>query len=261
MNKLFIFITVNSFLSFLGISFYYLTMVYNNFITTYLLYLIKSSIILLITKYLQRNKEYITNRKEIYKIDSYILFLTTMLIETTTHQFITTFYSFNTTSFIYDFVTFIPISFLFELVYDLMHYWVHRFAHTNKFFYKHLHKIHHSKVTTTCLDTYYQHPIDLILSNSIPFIIAILLLTKLTYLQFCLITIYKTAVEIAGHTGKKTFPTSSFPQYQWLPKGLNIELYTEDHDLHHKQLNCNYAKRLSLWDKIFGTYIPGNVNN
>ena len=253
MNKFLVFIIINSFL---GISLYYLTKIYNNFIILYFLYLFKTLIVLFITKYLQRNKDYITNRKETYSVNSYILFSTSMLIETSTHYFITLFHQFIPTNFVFDFITFIPISFIFELVYDFQHYWIHRFAHSNKTVYKYLHKVHHEKVMTTYLDTYYQHPIDLILSNSIPFVITIILLNRFSYLQFCLITIYKTAVEIAGHTGKKTYPTSSFPQLPWLVKYVNIELYTEDHDLHHRHLNCNYAKRLSIWDKMFGTYYP-----
>ena len=27
-----------------------------------------------------------------------------------------------------------------------------------------------------------------------------------------------------------------------------------DHDLHHSAVRCNYGKRLSLWDKVLGTY-------
>jgi sterol desaturase/sphingolipid hydroxylase (fatty acid hydroxylase superfamily) len=70
-----------------------------------------------------------------------------------------------------------------------------------------------------------------------------------------MLIVYKTSVEIAGHTGKKLYPTSSFPQFPWLVKYFNIELYTEDHDIHHRLLKYNFSKRLSLWDKIFGTYI------
>ncbi len=72
--------------------------------------------------------------------------------------------------------------------------------------------------------------------------------------EFYLITVYKIFIEIAGHTGKISKPTCSFPQFIWLPKMLNIELYSEDHSLHHSKINCNYSKRFSLWDKIFGTF-------
>lgn len=61
-------------------------------------------------------------------------------------------------------------------------------------------------------------------------------------------------IEISGHIGKRMHPTSSFSQFIWLPKFFNIELYTEDHDLHHSHNNCNYSKRFSLWDKVFGTH-------
>ena len=38
------------------------------------------------------------------------------------------------------------------------------------------------------------------------------------------------------------------------PSCANAELYVCDHDLHHSAVRCNYGKRLSLWDKVFGTY-------
>jgi sterol desaturase/sphingolipid hydroxylase (fatty acid hydroxylase superfamily) len=66
--------------------------------------------------------------------------------------------------------------------------------------------------------------------------------------------IYKIFLEISGHTNKKLFPNGSFPQFIWLPKLLNIQIFTEDHNLHHVLNNCNYGKRFSLWDKLFGTY-------
>ena len=86
-----------------------------------------------------------------------------------------------------------------------------------------------------------------------------MILGNISYFQFILLVVYKTAVEIAGHTGKKTYPTSSFPQFPWLVKYLGIELYTENHDLHHRYLNCNFSKRLSLWDKLFGTYHESKI--
>lgn len=225
------------------------------------MYMIKTIIILSTTRYLQHKKEYITKRQESHSISNYTYLMTSIFIETSTHYYIISTHKFPTSNLLIELCTFIPISFIFELIYDFMHYWIHRYAHTNKILYKYIHKIHHSRTHTTYLDTYYQHPLDLILSNSIPFILSIFLLNNLTYLHFCLITVYKTAVEIAGHTGKKTYPTSSFPQFPWLVKYLNIELYTEDHDLHHRKLNYNFSKRLSIWDKLFNTYYSDDKNN
>ena len=123
-----------------------------------------------------------------------------------------------------------------------------------KYIYKFLHKKHHTFKHPIAIITFYQDPIDLIITNSIPTIISLLLFPYISYLQFNYITIYKIFTEICGHSGKKSYPTSSFLQFMWLPKFLKIELYTEDHDLHHSLNNCNYSKRFSLWDKIFNTY-------
>jgi sterol desaturase/sphingolipid hydroxylase (fatty acid hydroxylase superfamily) len=73
-----------------------------------------------------------------------------------------------------------------------------------------------------------------------------------------MISAYKQYTELAGHSGKMLSPASSFPQFIWLPRLFNIQLYAEDHDLHHKVSNCNFAKRFSLWDKVFGTYLHKN---
>jgi sterol desaturase/sphingolipid hydroxylase (fatty acid hydroxylase superfamily) len=77
---------------------------------------------------------------------------------------------------------------------------------------------------------------------------------KISLIMLNIILVYKTFIELSGHTGKKLYPSGSFAQFIWLPKMFGIQLYTEDHNLHHSKGNCNYAKRFSLWDRIFGTY-------
>lgn len=155
-------------------------------------------------------------------------------------------------------IYFVPISFSFELLFDFFHYWSHRILHSNKYLYKMIHKHHHKFSSPIPLITFYQHPVDLLLSNSIPSFLSFFIINKLfginiSQLLFKLIMNYKTFIEISGHCGKET-KTSSFPQCIWLPRYLNIELYAKNHDLHHTSNNCNYSKRFSLWDKCFGTY-------
>jgi len=156
--------------------------------------------------------------------------------------------------FIYDLILFIPISFLFELIFDFFHYWSHRLVHLNRFLYINIHKKHHKFRYPTTILTFYQEPLDIILTNSIPTILTLTIMPSISVYMFTLILIYKSYIEICGHTGKNVEKTSAFVQFIWLPKKLNIELYTEDHDLHHTQNNGNYSKRFSLYDKIFKTY-------
>lgn len=254
MKQLFFFTIINSFLICSSLFLYWSSIIYDNYLYLYFLYLSKTYALLTMTKYSQKNKAYITPREENYEICSILNVFSSIFIETSTHVIAPYFIEFTDRKIIYDLLLFVPISFIFEVIYDFMHYWIHRLFHYNKLLYKYIHKKHHIKTNTTYLDTYYQNPIDVILSNSIPFCLTLYILGNVSYFQFILLVVYKTAVEIAGHTGKKTFPTSSFPQFPWLVKYLGIELYTEDHDLHHRYTNCNFSKRLSFWDKIFGTY-------
>jgi hypothetical protein len=144
--------------------------------------------------------------------------------------------------------------FLFEVIFDLAHYIGHRSSHT---FYYRFHKVHHRFPHPTVINTYCQHPIDLLLVESLPLFALFYLFPKVfSIYQVQLVMTYKNYIEIAGHVGKHVPKTSSFPLFIWLPRWLGIELYSDDHDRHHSHNNCNYAKRFSLWDKVFGTYIP-----
>ena len=149
---------------------------------------------------------------------------------------------------------FIPQSFLFELVFDFFHYWTHRMLHSNKFLYTHIHKKHHKFNYTIPILTFYHHPLDLVITNSIPQIITLCIFPSISLFQYNVILSYKTFIEISGHSGKKLYPIGSFSQFIWLPRFLHISLYTEDHALHHSSNFCNYSKRFSLWDKQFETY-------
>ena len=104
------------------------------------------------------------------------------------------------------------------------------------------------------MTTFYQDPLDVVISISLPTIISSKVIPNISYFQFNLIIIYKNFIEISGHCGKILYPNTSFPQFIWLTKWLKIELYAEDHDLHHSSNNCNYSKRFTLWDKVFCTY-------
>jgi len=166
-------------------------------------------------------------------------------------------FHFTANNFINIILLFIPKSFFFEIIFDFFHYWTHRVMHEKKFLYKNFHKKHHKHIKLEPILTFYQDPIDLLLTNSFPMILSLYifkLFLNLSLFELSLIIIYKIIIEIAGHSGIISNPTTSFLQFIWLPKLLNMELYTEDHDKHHTLIYCNYSKRFSLWDKIFGTF-------
>lgn len=155
-----------------------------------------------------------------------------------------------------DSLTFLPLSFLFELIFDFFHYFTHRLLHAVPRLYTLFHKSHHKFHHPNAMTTFYQNPVDLVVSNAIPTLLALFIVTRffeMSLFAFFLASTFKTFIEISGHTGKEE-KTPSFVQFIWLPIWLGIDLHTQDHDLHHTRNNCNYAKRFSLYDKLFGTF-------
>lgn len=212
---------------------------------------------------IQRNKKHDKNHvTEITKLNfesmSYITFAS--IAET---------FSFVTIAFICDitmkvnylntFLLFVPILFIVEIFFDFFHYLTHRIIHTFPALYKYIHKTHHANHKLSSIVTFHQDASDYLLTNYIPLIFSFLITKylfniKYNLLMYTLIIIYKEFIEIAGHIYIIESKSFSFPQYIWLPLFFGIELQQKVHHDHHLYLTCNYSKRFSLWDKVFGTY-------
>ena len=156
--------------------------------------------------------------------------------------------------------TFIAVSFTVEIIFDFFHYWSHRLLHEKTFLYRSLHSLHHHNSNPTVFHTFNDSILGTICTNTVPHLLALsilkLLIGRPIYnVEHCFLIVYKTFVEVSGHTGKALGKASSFPQFKWLPVYFGIELYTSDHHLHHRNSKKNFSKRFSLWDKVFGTYL------
>jgi len=212
-------------------------------------------------------KKQSTLTKKSSQTPSFFYLLQTSLIKTFTHAFLIYILDFKPASihppfffnFFLFFLSFIAKSFLFEIVFDLFHYSTHRLLHFSPLLYRNIHKTHHEIVNPIPYSTFHMSILDLLFSYSFPLTISLYVLPfDFSLLQFYLLITYLTYQEIGGHIGKIMKPTSSFPQFIWLPKLLGIELYAEDHFLHHSKIKCNFSKRFNIWDKIFNTYQPFN---
>lgn len=159
-------------------------------------------------------------------------------------------YSTPTSNIPADILTFIPVSFLFEIMFDFFHYWSHRCMHALPQLAKY-HHIHHTHVHIRPISAFQHHWVDLLLTNVVPFVLTS---HALCVSNWTLIGImwYKSIVEIGGHCGK-VLKTSSFPQCIWLPRLFGIELYSQHHADHHRCGTRMFGKRFTLWDRVFGT--------
>lgn len=206
-------------------------------------------------EYYSTNGKQLLNADYIYPEGEYLPYIVQgSIIETTTTYLSLT----NTvdTNIPVTMITFIPMSFIFEIIFDFFYYCNHRILHTYNFPW---HKVHHAHIHLKPAITFYQDWVDVLLTVSLPFILTERIISSvypLSSIEISLLVTFKIYTEICGHTGHESSPTCAFPQCIWLPKLFNIELYTEDHNLHHRNTSCNFSKRFILWDKVFGTYEP-----
>lgn len=234
---------------------------YESFFALYCTYIARNYLMMYLLYNSTKNKKYINNEENnsIYELKSHAYVASTTFFDTGIHHlFIHNNLIYTPLSFIYilyALIVFIPMSFVFEIILDFFHYWVHRSCHLNKTAYRLIHKTHHKHTHPVAINAYYFSPLDLIFSICIPMTLTVLILPyNLSFFEYLMLSVYKQYTELAGHVGRQLAPASSFPQCIWLPRVLHIEYYAEDHDLHHKLNNCNFSKRFSLWDKVFGTY-------
>jgi sterol desaturase/sphingolipid hydroxylase (fatty acid hydroxylase superfamily) len=158
-------------------------------------------------------------------------------------------------------IAFIPMSFAFDVIFDFFFYWGHRALHHN---HSPWHKIHHTHIHLKPTLTFYQDPVDILLTVAFPFFAAariIQIFYPLCSFEIALLATYKIFIELSGHSGRVSSPSPSFTQFIWLPRALDIELYSEDHNLHHSSPTHNFSKQFSLWDKVFGTFKKAKIKS
>lgn len=195
-----------------------------------------------------------------YTITSVTHIVSASVVDVITFPLIATIVGVNeNVNFLYSLITFIPISFATEIIFDFFHYWTHRLAHEHPSIYTAIHKTHHATQKLTGIVTFHQTLSDYIITNFIPFVFALTIVKYMTNIEYDLFTyimlrVYKEFIEVAGHVNIVSDKSYSFPQCIWLPLFLGIELTQQIHHNHHKYVTCNYSKRFSLWDKLFGTY-------
>lgn len=257
-------ISNNSIINFISINTFLFTLAWIQlklilYFPVYIVLLLRNYLLIYLIDYLTTNKKSIKknqhNLSKISWLDHYNVFKST-ITEVITYVIVNKlFIKKDLNNFFQNPIIFILSSFYFEIILDFFHYWTHRISHEIPILYKMFHKQHHNNKYPVSIQTFCHHPIDLIITNTIPVILTISLCPFSIGSSFWhQLLAYKSFVEISGHTSVVAHPSGSFPQFIWLPKYFNIQLFTEEHTLHHSLNNCNYSKRFSIWDKIFGTY-------
>ena len=131
------------------------------------------------------------------------------------------------------------------VVFSLINYWVHRLMHT-KILWE-INQVHHSVEDFKVLLPYRNHPVDFILSTFYGAVVA-------TFLGL------RPDVLMAWLGVNAVYQSMVHSNYDWKWKWLEYLLITPAaHRIHHStnptHFNANLGI-LSIWDRLFGTYIP-----
>lgn len=235
----------------------YITDTQSSFYAMWAVETVKSAAIVIVMDILTAGKSDLWEEKsQSLGMNDMAFFASTTFIKSISHFYLIPLIEQDSAFHHYSLLVFIIKSFCFEIVFDLLHYWTHRIAHSNALVYKWIHKSHHKYNHPNAFTTFYMSPLDVSLTYCLPLAVS-LYVVPLNRWQFNLMTTFLTYQEVGGHLNKQMAPTSSFAQCVWIPRILRIELHTEDHNLHHTKVICNFSKRFSLWDKVFGTYRSG----
>jgi sterol desaturase/sphingolipid hydroxylase (fatty acid hydroxylase superfamily) len=135
---------------------------------------------------------------------------------------------------------------------DFLNYAVHRCQHAVPFLWR-FHAMHHSDPDVDVTTSVRHHPIEYLITAGF-YWLAVFALD----IPAAVVTMHALAVFAAAAI---THGNIRFPE--WLERGLQPAVITPDlHLVHHsvayKDSNSNFGAVLSIWDRLFGTFMPAS---
>ncbi len=133
------------------------------------------------------------------------------------------------------------------IVLDLLIYWQHRIFHKVPLLWR-LHRVHHSDSTLDVTSAIRFHPVEIFLSMLIKFAaIWILGLSAATVIIFEIIL---NGMAMFNHSNAR-IPADNILRWVF----VTPDMHRVHHSVYGKETNSNYGFNISLWDRIFGSYI------
>jgi sterol desaturase/sphingolipid hydroxylase (fatty acid hydroxylase superfamily) len=141
------------------------------------------------------------------------------------------------------------------LLFDMWMYWWHRINHQIKFLWL-FHRAHHNDINMNTTTMFRFHPVELLFSTFFRIPVFIILGMPIE-----LLFIFEIILNSVG-----MFHHSNISLNKVVDKVLRIFIVTpEIHRFHHSQkwneLNTNYSSFLSLWDRLFFSYMMNNKSD
>ena len=141
-------------------------------------------------------------------------------------------------------------SILFSIILlDLIIYWQHRLFHKINFLWN-FHKVHHSDMDYDVTTALRFHPIEIIMSMCIKIFLVLILGVPL--IAVIIFEILLNALAMFNHANIHiTKPLDTLLRYFI----VTPDMHRIHHSIHNHELNNNFGFNLSIWDRVFGSYL------
>lgn len=136
------------------------------------------------------------------------------------------------------------------IIHDTYFYWTHRLLHL-PWFYKNLHKVHHSAPNPSPWAAFCFHPVEAFLESLYMPIIAFTIPCHIGVVFFFLMLM--TVLGVVNHLGYELYP-----QVFLKNRFLKTIISATNHSVHHRFNKFNYALYFTWWDDIVGTRYQSN---
>jgi sterol desaturase/sphingolipid hydroxylase (fatty acid hydroxylase superfamily) len=135
------------------------------------------------------------------------------------------------------------------LLLDFLNYAVHRCQHAVPFLWR-FHAMHHSDPDVDVTTSVRHHPIEYLLSSGFYWVALLALDIPVVVAIIHASTVFAAAAVTHGNT--------RLPE--WLerllqPVVITVDLHLVHHSIAYDEANANFGAVLSIWDRLFGTYL------
>lgn len=131
---------------------------------------------------------------------------------------------------------------------DAWAYWTHRLMHV-RWWFRHVHSIHHRVSNPTAFSAFAQHPVETFLGNA--YFLLFALLVPAHPLAIGVAALYMFVFAINAHHGYEFFPRGFTRNrvFRWVNTSTH-------HNLHHRHVRWNYGTWFNFWDFLMSTNHP-----
>ncbi len=135
------------------------------------------------------------------------------------------------------------------LLLDFLHYAVHRWQHAAHFLWR-FHALHHSDPDVDVTTSVRHHPIEYLIAAAIYWLAMLALAVPAIVALSHALAVFAAAAITHGNI--------RLPE--WLERGLQpvvitLDLHLVHHSISYEEANSNFGAVLSIWDRLFGTYV------